>query len=782
MIAALFVCLSAAAGRMPEVFDTGNASLLRSVDSASSTSLWRDKLFFDIDASGTVWVRGRTYKASFSKDAATYIPFFGSNAPRNYPVALRVESVTIDGETLAFDTAVPAVREGAIVEYARGAFRERYVLTPDSVEQTFVFDELPRRGEIVVSLDVTSELDPRSDGESFRFENALGHVRYGRAFAFHDDLPKTAIESRIEDREIALVVPAAIVESATGRLVIDPVLTTFVVENAALDEFAADTAYDATNSIWLTVSEDIFSASDHDIHAIRHATSGAILGQDYVDFTGDDWRTPAVANNNQDDQFLVVAARGVSPNRQIYGRTVEATATLNMSAQFIISFTDFLSDVYVPDVGGDSSTSGTSYYCVVWESELIPGTNWDIHARLVRTDASLVGFGSVSIDLSLNTIHRNPSISNSNGNAAAELQDWNIVWEHEVSPTNRNILGARLHWDGTLTAATFTVASSTLDERYPCATAIVDENGGTRPWMVAYQVDSGANGWDVRCRTLNGTAIISTFDLSEQFSSVALDQITPSCDTDGRQFLVAYDERTSPSFFSTDIKVSTLYSLGGALGVNEGNLSASPGFFTDLQPRVVTARTSGSTSDDALIAFERDNSGTSDVYAAGYDIPFGGPVSSFCSGDGSGTACPCANFGASGNGCASSVNAAGANLASTGGADLSSDSLQLTASGLPATATVLFFQGTSQSGAGAGSVFGDGLRCASGTVIRLGTKTAAGGSANYPTGADLDVSVRGVVPAAGAVRHYQGWYRNSASFCTASTFNLTNGLRVQWIP
>lgn len=42
--------------------------------------------------------------------------------------------------------------------------------------------------------------------------------------------------------------------------------------------------------------------------------------------------------------------------------------------------------------------------------------------------------------------------------------------------------------------------------------------------------------------------------------------------------------------------------------------------------------------------------------------------------------------------------------------------------------------------------------------------------------------MRGMVPAAGAVRYYQGWYRNAAAFCTASTFNLTNGLRVQWIP
>jgi len=35
------------------------------------------------------------------------------------------------------------------------------------------------------------------------------------------------------------------------------------------------------------------------------------------------------------------------------------------------------------------------------------------------------------------------------------------------------------------------------------------------------------------------------------------------------------------------------------------------------------------------------------------------------------------------------------------------------------------------------------------------------------------------VPGA-AERTYQVWYRNSASFCTSASFNLTNGVRVAW--
>lgn len=763
-----------------DVAPTPATTAPRRVDAAGALQADRDRLFCDVAADGTVWVRGRTYKASFSRDAATYVPFLGSRAPRNFPVEMRVSSVTIAGEELAFDAAAPAVRRGDSIEYARGPFVERYVLTPDSVEQTFVFDELPRRGEIVVALGIASDMPSASDADGFVFGNEYGHVRYGRAFALHDELAPTPIASRLAGGTIELRAPAALVEGAVGRFVIDPVLTTFAVENGLADEFGGDTAFDSTNGIWVTVAEEVFSADDHDIHAVRHTSAGTISGQDYVDISGEDWRSPAIAGNNVDDQFLVVAARGTAPSRAIWGRTVEATASLNMSAQFRISDPADAHDLYLPDVGGDIYVSGPTYYCVVWEREFIAAGDYDIHARLVRTDTSLVGPSTLIIDNSAATIHRRPSISNRNGGQTDTDRDWNVVWEDQASPTNRNILGARVHFDGTIAAPTFTVASSILDERNPTAAPHI-EGSGVEPWMVAYQIDSGANGWDVRCRSFDGTAILSTLDLSEQFPSVALDQVTPSCDTGGGQFVVVYDERSGAFFTTTDIKVASIYSIAGALGVNEGNVSASPGLFVDTRPRVVTKGFGAGQINDAQVVFDRDDSGPNDVYVTGYDVPNGGPVTNFCAGDGTGTACPCGNSGAAGHGCASSVNPAGALLSSTGTAAIGLDSLVLSTTGLPGSAPVLFFQGTAQSGVGPGTVFGDGLRCASGTVVRLATKTASSGMAQYPAGADLPVSQRGAVPNAGAVRYYQGWYRNSAAFCTASTFNLTNGLRVQWI-
>jgi len=163
------------------------------------------------------------------------------------------------------------------------------------------------------------------------------------------------------------------------------------------------------------------------------------------------------------------------------------------------------------------------------------------------------------------------------------------------------------------------------------------------------------------------------------------------------------------------------------------------------------------------------------------DVPgVGGPASlAFCFGDGSGTACPCANNSTPGNneGCLNSLGT-GASLTTTGTGSVSADTLALVGNGMP-DSSALYFQGTTQQSGGAGAVFGDGLRCAAGSIIRLGTKLNSLGSSQYPVGGDQPISIRGAV-AAGDVRTYQVWYRNAAAFCTASTFNVSNGFQQVW--
>jgi hypothetical protein len=153
----------------------------------------------------------------------------------------------------------------------------------------------------------------------------------------------------------------------------------------------------------------------------------------------------------------------------------------------------------------------------------------------------------------------------------------------------------------------------------------------------------------------------------------------------------------------------------------------------------------------------------------------------FCAGDGTGTACPCGNNSAAGAnaGCLDSFGV-GATLRATGVASIGCDTVSLNGASMPATTSALFFQGTTQVGAGTGAVFGDGLRCAGGSVIRLATNVTAGGNASFPGVGQPSVSVRGGVTVPGT-RTYQAWYRNAAAFCQPDTFNLTNGLQLTWV-
>jgi hypothetical protein len=162
------------------------------------------------------------------------------------------------------------------------------------------------------------------------------------------------------------------------------------------------------------------------------------------------------------------------------------------------------------------------------------------------------------------------------------------------------------------------------------------------------------------------------------------------------------------------------------------------------------------------------------------------PGTSFCFGDGSGTPCPCANFGAPGRGCGNSMNPLGGILWANGFASISNDTVHFTVSGLtnPNPALTILVQGTGTIAGGMGAQFGDGLRCLSGATKRLYKRNLLCGNREYgfTVPGDLQVSVAGLLSGPGPM-NYQVWYRNgNPTFCTSSTLNFTNAYRIVWTP
>src|SRR6185503_15529495 len=102
-----------------------------------------EAVLLDEPGDGKVWGSSRAYKASFDGTGATFIPFFGSDAPRNYPVRFALAAVRAGSQMLPLVADAKTAVAGRRVTTDHGSVREVYELSPRSMEQLFVFDAPP---------------------------------------------------------------------------------------------------------------------------------------------------------------------------------------------------------------------------------------------------------------------------------------------------------------------------------------------------------------------------------------------------------------------------------------------------------------------------------------------------------------------------------------------------------------------------------------------------------------------------------------------------------------
>jgi len=162
-------------------------------------------------------------------------------------------------------------------------------------------------------------------------------------------------------------------------------------------------------------------------------------------------------------------------------------------------------------------------------------------------------------------------------------------------------------------------------------------------------------------------------------------------------------------------------------------------------------------------------------------VPEAFPTS--CFGDGIVAGCPCNHSGLTGHGCMNSANTGGAVLTVSG--TTHPDTILLQASDEPPSALTIFLQGNASVTPVA---FGDGLRCAGGTLRRLYVKNASSGVALAPALGDPTVSQRaaalGDLLDPGSRRYYQTYYRDPyTSYCPppqGANFNSSTMRKITW--
>jgi Tol biopolymer transport system component len=269
------------------------------------------------------------------------------------------------------------------------------------------------------------------------------------------------------------------------------------------------------------------------------------------------------------------------------------------------------------------------------------------------------------------------------------------------------------------------------------------------------------------------------------------DSLTPSISSTGRFVafqsaapnLVDGDTNATADVFVRDRTAGQTWRVSlGSGGMQADSYSAGPAISAD--GRLVAFYS------DATNLVGGDTNALLDAFVFDRECTGVDPSTPFCFGDGSGGACPCANQGGPGRGCANSALPSGGSLEAGGSTAIDTvtgtDSIVLCLDGLPSSALAIVLQSASQVSP---VPLGDGLRCL-GVARRLAIVSASSeGHAVYPQPGDPSVSGRSAslgdpIAGSGATRMYQAIYRDSdAAFCpppAGSGVNLTNGLVLVW--
>jgi len=264
------------------------------------------------------------------------------------------------------------------------------------------------------------------------------------------------------------------------------------------------------------------------------------------------------------------------------------------------------------------------------------------------------------------------------------------------------------------------------------------------------------------------------------------DSSHPSLSADGRfvafasgAVLAAGDANGADDVFVRDLANGTIQRVSLATSGVEGDAdSGEPSLSADGRHVAFAA--------DAANLVAGDTNGVRDVFLRDRDAT---GFTSFCDpGQGGVIACPCLNPPSGpARGCENSAGTGGASLSASGVAYLSTDSLVFATSGERPTALSIVLQGNAV--ASSGIVFGQGVRCASGSLKRLYTRNASGGgiTAPDPAAGDPTVSARSAATGdpiqAGESRWYSVYYRDPivlGGCASTSTFNATQTGAVGW--
>lgn len=569
----------------------------------------RGRLLTDQCEDGTIWVRGDTYKLCIHAGGATFLPR-ERHAARTSTLELGIAELATDDRSIVLRADFAPELAGRRVTVDRGPVLEVWDLEPHGVRQSFVLRERSAtRGDLVVRIPVGGDAQFDSDhaesGLLFRTpEGAVVH--YGDVLSLDACEQSEASASVFRAGAIELRVSAAFLERAAYPLTIDPFIAQFAVDLGTDDPTNGDVAVDVSTGNVLTVSEDTFSSGDRDIISIRHDVNGFLLEEVAVDISNADTITPAVANYETANQFLIVwtnLGNGLFNTRKIEGRT-RAAASLGQGSTKTYSFGQ--GDESDPDVGGPRNGSVENFYVVWTERSTTQGKN--LRGRRVSATGNP---GWVDI-FAFPGDQTRPVINKSTSGAGRYM----IVYQ-EPSNTGIVLKAHVMFSDGDPEGSLGVISSSG-------GVSGADVAGEDDEFLVVYQRSNSAAESDILATRISmGTSPIqvSFTNLSEDEpnSQAARHQFSPAVALTSNGFVYMYAESTTAQDFNSNMFAGAL--APGLLNVQflEGHVALFPsGVGIDSRPRIG----SSPTVERAHAVWNYvDAAGDKDVRGAIYEVP-----------------------------------------------------------------------------------------------------------------------------------------------------------------
>ncbi|MCU0863931.1 MAG: hypothetical protein MUC36_09075 [Planctomycetes bacterium] len=306
--------LAQAPGGLQPPLRTTDAGATLPVEVAADLATDLPGLLVDAPTPDTTWALGERYKARVTAEGLQFHALPGPDLPL-VPVQLRLQRVTIGALELPLATEKRA-DDGTTCTLDHQSLRERLDLRAEGVEQSFHFDALPARGELVIRIGVATELPVQPQRDCVQFGAERHGVHYGAAVAFDGSGRRRALPSTWTDGALQIVVPADFVAAAQLPLVVDPLVSAVAVSAwTASSSFSLlrgfdhpDVSFDPVNGRWLVVWHRRTAADDSDIFGRMFDTSWTAVGSlRAIDISTANWERPAVAYRAKHAEWIVVS-------------------------------------------------------------------------------------------------------------------------------------------------------------------------------------------------------------------------------------------------------------------------------------------------------------------------------------------------------------------------------------------------------------------------------------------------------------------------------------------